>query len=295
MGLIKPSLLKVKVSTLEIVFGGRLYNMTFEMHFASDMKMLYSLMDLKTATSHFACPFCTIPQRHRADEVILLPEYVRTFSSLRASSCPICDKKCKAMEETGTEQIQKCPDVDHGVKSKANLLLDLFDEDHLWIDLLHLTLRLTDRIEMFFQETAVRNGKLMVLEVQMERQCGIKYHHWVKNGEVKWPSLPGDQKLIWLDRLQDLSGFILSPSVRIELANCMEQLRQVLAFLRCHVKHGKHDLCPHDIKTLEQFSVLTKNMSEWQDPASKWTNFIHRDILDRSFWTEFDYTLLPCS
>ena len=208
MGLIKPSLLKVKVSTLEIVFGGRLYNMTFEMHFASDMKMLYSLMDLKTATSHFACPFCTIPQRHRADEVILLPEYVRTFSSLRASSCPICDKKCKAMDETGTEQIQKCPDVDHGVKSKANLLLDLFDEDHLWIDLLHLTLRLTDRIEMFFRDRRDKR-KTDGVGGADGKECGIKYHHWVKNGEVKWPSLPGNQKLIWLDRLQDFSGFIL--------------------------------------------------------------------------------------
>ena len=262
-GFITPGLKSVKESVLEIITGGRCFWISFELHFASDLKMLYSLTGLTSATSNFSCPWCTIPKDYRADDIVLLPSYLRSFSELSASSCLYCSNLCRTTDENGKTITIPCPDTDHGVKPVANLLFGLFEISNVWVDILHLTLRLSDRLEMFMKEIAEKSGKVAEMEKAFAQQCDIKYHHWTQDKVIKWPSLNADQKLVMLDRLTNLSGFIPDVSHRMGLATCIDQLRKVLAFLRCHVKHDKHEMCPHEVTTLPQLETLVKEMSKF--------------------------------
>jgi hypothetical protein len=122
----------------------------------------------------------------RAGTYDLLPTYIRNFSSLSGESCLYCDGLSSTTGSSGESLIIPCKDGNHGNKSdQPNLLSDLFDMDHVWIDILHKALRLTDRIELFLQKQAVESGIVRELETAFLEQCNIKYHHWEDEKQVK--------------------------------------------------------------------------------------------------------------
>ena len=151
------------------------------------------------------------------------------------------------------------------------------DEKHIWIDLVHLELRLTDRTELFMQgEEAVRNKKVEELESAINFQCGLSYKSYQSKSslnKIEWPSLPCKQKLLILDHLQKVDGFITDPSLADGFLRCNDLLRQCLAFLRCPRRLNDHEKCPHDVSTLEKLDEIIALMSESRNHHSSVAHF----------------------
>ena len=187
---VRPDLSQIKASTLEVICFGMIYHVTFKLHFCADLKFLYTALNLTGANSTFSCPICTCPKDRRLQNHRFKETHRRTFEKIQAESCYYCDEtkkalKCetkkfhggkskKALKVDGTQAKIVCPDKQHGKKGR-NLLNDLVDESHIWIDTLHMEMRLTDRSETFMQEQAVQNGKVRELENAILTQCGLSY------------------------------------------------------------------------------------------------------------------------
>ena len=252
-------------STLEVVCCEIIYHVTFELHFCSDLKFLYLSANLTAANSRFFCPTCTCPEELRSTIYLLEESHRRLYSKKEAESCAFCSGLMFEMTFDGKRIPKSCPDKKHGEKIGENLLDGLVDNSHLWIDLVHMELRLTDRTEMFFQEEAVLNDKVKELDASILEQCGISYKSYkskTKTGKLEWPSLSCDQKLLILDHLQDVRRFITDESKAENYLLCAELLRQCLAFLRCPRHYEDHLECPHELQTLEPLESTIKRMSK---------------------------------
>ena len=63
---------------------------TFTLHFVSDMKMIFTIFDMKGPTAEFSCFKCTCPKRSRSGEDFSLEKiFQRSFDNMVAS-CPTC-------------------------------------------------------------------------------------------------------------------------------------------------------------------------------------------------------------
>ena len=133
--------------------------------------------------------------------------------------------------------------------------------ENIWIDSLHLLLRLSDRVEMALEERAKKNDKIPELNYAVNSQCGFTYTpHW-SDKELKWPSLTGNQKLSLLE-LSDCSAFSDSPEDSASNSRCISLLKNLIQFLQCHHSHDDHDSCIHQITTFDDMKEEVKQMSK---------------------------------
>ena len=171
-GLVEKELKNIKRSTLEIVHDGYVHRIIFRFSFSADMKFLYLALGQKGANSKFSCFFCTCPDTLRAVGFTLDPAYVRSFADMCAK-CPHCNNESK----------EPCPDKTHGVKAWPNLLKDIVELEDIVVDLLHMKLRLSDRLEMHMQTLAATYNTEMEL-AEAAKSIGLSYRPY-KNKKTK--------------------------------------------------------------------------------------------------------------
>ena len=249
-GLVEKELKNIKRSTLEIVHDGYVHRIIFRFSFSADMKFLYLALGQKGANSKFSCFFCTCPDTLRAVGFTLDPAYVRSFADMCAK-CPHCNNESK----------EPCPDKTHGVKAWPNLLKDIVELEDIVVDLLHMKLRLSDRLEMHMQTLAATYNTEMEL-AEAAKSIGLSYRPYKnkKTKKTEWPSLPCDLKMRLMQSI-DPSTFIPveeeAAKVKILLANFVT----LVDFLSCHCQLGHHDSCEHTLKTLDDFISHVGTMS----------------------------------
>lgn len=256
---VRDKLLAIKKSTLEVIHDGFVYKFFFRFSFSADMKFLYLALGQSNATSTFPCIYCTCPEELRGLGFVLKEDYLRSFGNQSASSCPYC-----AGYRHAGKPLRKCPDRAHGVKqSMGNLLKDIVELDDIFVDLLHMKLRLSDRIEYHMHQLAEKHNTVSDLEKAVGK-LGITYKPYKSKKDNKetlsWPSLPCDMKMEIMRNIK-VSDFVPDGCAANKLQNIMLDFVEVMDFLSCHRELGSHSDCSHTIRTSTEFTERVNQMS----------------------------------
>ena len=162
-----------------------------EFQFCSDLKFLSLILGVKAANSNFPCPFCTV---HKTDKHLFNLVHIERTTSNMISKCNYCNSPNKKCDKT------------HGVKG-SNLLSNI-EMAQIFVDILHVQLRLTDVIEANLIRFATDNHCVDELCSEVLSQCKIKWNYQVINKEYKFSSLNCAEKRLILQKLKCLDKIL---------------------------------------------------------------------------------------
>lgn len=175
----------------------------FRFHFCSDLKFLALTLGIQQANSNYFCPWCSCSKISK-NYAINLPKYSRSFSNMKVGCCPHCDN---------ASQLGKCTNKNHGINGENLLLKEIFSMERVWLDPLHITLRITDRIEKVFLREVNKKKKIPDVSREMKLQCNLnvkpyKSNTKQRNLEVwKMPMLNGSDKKKIFKNFRDFTPF----------------------------------------------------------------------------------------
>lgn len=144
---------------------------------------------------------------------------------------------------------EKC-DPEHGVIHDCLLLCQIFVISHIFMDLLHALLRITDVVEKYLFIKIFQAKKVKEFVQAVWEQCGFRWIPYStkekKVEKIVFPSLDGKLKKK-LFNLQTLT-FITSGNTFV---SCFQQIGCLFSYLEC--PKGSHTTCTHNIKSPKDY------------------------------------------
>ena len=142
---------------------------------------------------------------------------------------------------------------------ESNLLEGIVELKDIFVDLLHMKLRLSDRIENHMHDLAEKYNTVEKL-VKAVKDIGITYKPYKSKDKLSWPSLPCDKKMQIMRSVQ-VSQFVPDPDDARKLSDIMHDFVEVMDFLSYHCALYSHSDCDHPIDTAEKFTSRVQKMS----------------------------------
>ena len=187
-------------------------NEKFRFHFCADLKFLAFALGIQRANSNYFCPWCTCTKEAKCLNNVNFYKFARHFDNM-SGNCLHCDDPGK---------YGNCSNTTHGVNGKNLLSPKIFSMQRVWLDPLHITLRITDMIEKEFLKTIDSDEKNIILLTQeIKKQCNLIVKPYKeknkKPDESAWkmPNLSGADKKIFFSRFRNFSSFMASNDEKI--------------------------------------------------------------------------------
>lgn len=248
----KRGISDVQDSVLIVETETVLFELSFEFHLCCDWKFLALSLGINAANSNYFCLFCTCSKNERSSAFRVTESNTRNSHCMSAASCSKCSN-------------DTCRKI-HGVLSgRYNLFEELIPLERVWIDIMHMYLRLSDRIESQIQYLAENNRKIPELVDAVYKQTGIRYKPFKSNQDSKedtliYPNLNCNDKKHLLENLKDCSSFILDSNQIDSLDQLIDNFNEIMNYLFC--SFISHVQCDHPIKDVEVFKERLKLLSK---------------------------------
>ena len=253
MELVAIGLQELQESTLRVTTTtGEQFFLLFELHLCCDWKFLALLMGINAANSAFFCLVCTCPKECNADFAGPIDDdHRRTDESPGGQSCKNCENR------------QKCCDGTHGLKEGRRYLLQgVIPRHRIWLDGVHMYLRLSDQIEGHIQTKAKDAGLADALTQAIKDQAQVTYQYWrssKKKDKLCWPSLNVNARRRIFVEMKDLSPFLPSAH-RANTRQLMSEFIVVMDYVMC--PYPTHRTCDHVVRDLDSFRTAVTSFSK---------------------------------
>ena len=182
--------------------NGRAYKIKY--YLGGDMKFLATVMGINSANAKYPCILCTIKQEdfHLSEEELQTPARLRSI------------------EQSNLVVEANSKNINYQLGYIRKPLISFIDFNDCIIDLLHLLLRVTDRLfDLFFQtldsfEQNKKEQSLMRLFMdKLVSKCAINSPYYVADGKVKLKSLNGNERLRILEADGLFDSFQFIPNI----------------------------------------------------------------------------------
>ena len=218
----------------------------------SDLKFLSLCLGINAANSNFACPFCTCCKNDRKLFGIEFDStFHREFSTING--------KCRCRDDGNCNS-------NHGVKHNNLLSKSSFSFDRIFVDTLHILLRITDIMEDGLIKDALDTNNIQNLILVLKEQCGVSWNHYFHKdtNELMFRQLNGNEKKKILENLRDLSTVMevntdTDPSNNIWI-KMFGITKDIFNYLDC--SKSIHDRCFHVIKDLSSYKMNVIKLKE---------------------------------
>ena len=161
-----------------------------------------------------------------------------------SGTCIHCDEPLK---------YGNCSNKKHGVNGKNLLSPKVFSMERVWLDPLHITLRITDMVEKELLKTIeIKEENMILLTQEIKRQCNLTVKPYKeknkKPGESAWkmPNLSAAHKKIFFNRFRNFSSLMTSNNAKI-WQNIFSLIDNILTYI-----HGNDT----PIITIDYYSIL---------------------------------------